>query len=121
MEHPLLPTEIILIQPRRSLGDLRLDWTPQPGNYLDWADQTYLILERHHRYQLKAGRYHLHKIFLYVQPAQRPQERSLEHGRWVLGDATCHYNAHSELLRCAVNPDGPCAGCRHYESWHRYS
>lgn len=115
MEQPTLSTEVILTHPRQTLANLRLDWSPQPGCYLDVAGKTYAVLERHHRYQLKAGRYHLHKIALYVQSAPRPLERSLVAGRWVLGDVGCRFNAHSELIRCAVNPEGPCEACRYYE------
>lgn len=115
MEQPALPTELILTHPRQSLGNLQLDWTPQPGAYLDFEGQTYAVLERHHRYHLKAGRYRLHKVALYVQSAQRPAEKSLIEGRWVVGDATCRFNARSEILRCAVNPTGPCDQCRLYE------
>jgi hypothetical protein len=32
-----------------------------------------------------------------------------------IGDLTCIYNAHSSLIRCAVNPDVECEDCRHYE------
>jgi len=115
MEPGSLPTEVILTHPRQSLGNVNLDWTPQPGNYLDLEGKTYAVLERRHRYQLKSGRYKLHKIALYVQSAPRPTERSLIEGRWVLGDANCHFNARSELIRCAVNPEGPCDRCRFYE------
>lgn len=115
MEQSSLPTELILSNSRQSLGSVYLDWAPQPGAYLDLEGQTYAVLERHHRYQLKAGRYNLHKIALYVQTAQRPIEQSLIDGRWVLGDATCEFNTRSELIRCAVNPSGLCAGCRFYE------
>ena len=115
MEQPSLPTELILSNSRQSLGGVYLDWAPQPGAYLDLEGQTYAVLERHHRYQLKAGSYRLHKIALYVQTAQRPIEQSLIDGRWVLGDATCGFNARSQLIRCAVNPQGLCAGCQFYE------
>lgn len=115
MEPNCLSTEVILTHPRQSLGSVRLDWTPQPGNYLDLEGKTYAVLERRHRYQLKAGRYCLQKIALYVQSAKQPSERSLFEGRWVIGDANCRYNAHSEIIRCAVNPDGPCMNCRLYE------
>lgn len=110
-----MPTEVILTHPRQLLGKLELDWTPQPGNYLDIKGQTYTVLERRHYYQLKSGRYCLHKIALFVQSAQRPTEKSLVEGRWVIGDANCRFNAHSELIRCAVNPNGPCDRCRFYE------
>jgi hypothetical protein len=115
MEQPPLSTEVILTHPKQSLGNVQLDWSPQPGNYLDLAGQTYAVLERRHRYLFKAGRYHLHKIALYVQTAQRPDEKSFIEGRWVVGNATCRYNARSELLRCIPNPTGPCEGCRHYQ------
>ncbi|MBD0336228.1 MAG: hypothetical protein ICV62_12120 [Cyanobacteria bacterium Co-bin13] len=107
-------TEIILSQPRSSLGSVYLDWNPQPGAYLEVAGQTYLVLERRHRYHLKAGRYELHQTTLYVQKSDLPEEKSLLDGQWVIGDITCLYNARSELLRCAVNPQGPCDRCAHY-------
>lgn len=115
MEPASLSTEVILTHPRKTIGNVQLDWSPQPGCYLDLAGKTYAVLERHHRYQLRAGRYQLHKIALYVQSATRPVERSLVAGRWILGDGTCRFNAHSELIRCAVNPEGPCNSCPHYE------
>jgi hypothetical protein len=115
MEQESLPTEVILSHPHQTIGNVHLDWNPQPGAYLDLEGKTYAVLERRHRYQFKFGKYHLQKIALYVQSAQRPSERSLVDGHWVIGDATCLYNANSELVRCAVNPSGPCAGCRFYE------
>ncbi|HEY9847250.1 MAG TPA: DUF6464 family protein [Candidatus Caenarcaniphilales bacterium] len=115
MEQSSLPTEIILTHPQQSLGNIYLDWLPQPGAYLDLEGQTYAVLERRHRYQLRAGQYHLYKVALYVQTAQRPAERSLANGLWVLGDVNCRFNAGSELLRCAVNPLGPCDRCRFFE------
>ena len=116
MEPDSLPTEVILTHPRQSLGSVQLDWTPQPGNYLDLKGKTYTVLERRHRYQLKSGRYRLQKIALYVQSTPRPEEQTFVEGRWVLGDANCRFNARSELIRCAVNPEGPCAQCRFFES-----
>jgi hypothetical protein len=110
-----LPTDIILSPSRSSLGRLTLDWNPQPGAYLEMDGQTYLVLERRHRYQLQSGRYRLHHIALLVQASYPPTEKSLWEGRWVIGDITCTYNARSELLRCSVNPSGPCDRCKHYE------
>lgn len=115
MEPDTLPTEVILTHPRQSLGSVKLDWTPQPGNYLDLEGKTYAVLERRHRYQLKSGRYRLHKIALYVQFAKLPEEKSWLDGRWIIGNPSCRYNAHSEIIRCAVNPEGPCKSCRYYE------
>ncbi|MGB8700591.1 MAG: DUF6464 family protein [Thermosynechococcaceae cyanobacterium] len=111
----VLPTEIILNQPCETLTHLYLDWEPQPGAYLDLEGQTYLVLERRHRYRLASGQYRLYQVALYVQKSQAPVERSLWDGHWVLGDATCQFNTRSPLLRCAVNPSGPCDRCLHYQ------
>jgi hypothetical protein len=32
-----------------------------------------------------------------------------------IGDSTCKYNAIDPALRCAINPSGPCEGCRYFE------
>ncbi|AFY35026.1 DUF6464 family protein [Calothrix sp. PCC 7507] len=40
----------------------------------------------------------------------------LEGVGYLVGDISCKFNARSGYIRCAVNPDGPCQGCRHYES-----
>lgn len=117
MEPNSLPTEVILTHPHQSLGSVKLDWSPQPGAYLDLEGQTYAVLERRHRYQLRSGRYRLQKIALYVQSAERPTEKTFVEGRWVVGDATCRFNARSELLRCAVNPNGLCSQCRFYQAF----
>jgi Family of unknown function (DUF6464) len=97
------------------IAKIRLDWMPQPGNYLELDGLTYVVLERRHRYHLQSGRYKLHKIALYVQAATRPDEQSLIDGQWVVGDASCIYNARSTLIRCAIQPIGPCEGCKYYE------
>ncbi|MBD2195374.1 MULTISPECIES: DUF6464 family protein [Calothrix] len=39
----------------------------------------------------------------------------LEGVGYLVGDISCKFNARSGYIRCAVNPDGPCQGCRHYE------
>lgn len=115
MEQESLPTEIILSHSQKSVGKVYLDWNPQPGAYLDFEGKTYAVLERRHRYQFRFGKYRLQTIAIFVQLAQRPSERTLIQGRWVIGDASCLYSAHSELVRCAVNPSGPCEGCLSYE------
>jgi hypothetical protein len=110
-----LPAEVILSHSRFTLGHLYLDWNPQPGAYLEVEGQTYMVLERRHRYLLRSGRYQLHKIALYVQKCEIPADISLLDGRWVIGDITCSYNARSELVRCAINPSGLCDRCVHYQ------
>ena len=115
MDPESLPTELILNEPRQSLGRVVLDWVPQPGTQVDFEGKTYTVLERRHRYRLKANRYALHKIALYVKHMPLPDEVTVLGDRIVIGDAQCLYNAHSEIMRCAVNPDGPCRGCQHFE------
>jgi len=116
MELSQFPTEVILNHPPTVLGNVKLDWVPQPGTHLSLEGKNYTVLERHHRYHYRAGRYRLHRICLYVQLLPGVVEKSLVNGLWVLGDVTCRYNAHSELLRCAVNPSGPCSQCSLYEA-----
>ena len=50
--------------------------------------------------------------------AWRPQDPDLHYVDglgFVIGDITCQLNARSPYVRCAVNPTGPCEGCRAYE------
>jgi len=116
MEMLTVPTEVRTLQPENTLGKIYLDWMPQPGNYIDIEGKNYTILERRHRYQLRRGKYKLFSILVYVQPAPENLERSLVNGRWIIGDESCRYNAKSEIMRCAVNPHGPCQGCRFWEA-----
>lgn len=115
MESDSLLTEIILSNQDRSLGKTKLDWMPQPGNYLELKGKTYTILERHHHYQYQIGGYCLQKISLHVQESCSPEEKTLVEGKWIIGDASCQLNARSEILRCAVNPEGPCQDCLDYK------
>ncbi len=116
MESNSLLTEIILSKSNQSLGKTKLDWMPQPGNYLELKGKTYTILERHHHYQYQIGGYYLHKVSLHVQESRSPEEKTLVEGKWIIGDASCQLNAHSEILRCAVNPNGPCQDCLDYKA-----
>ncbi|MEA5533247.1 DUF6464 family protein [Crocosphaera sp. XPORK-15E] len=115
MKADSLMTEVILTHPHQFLGKIQLDWRPQPGNYIELAGQTYAVLESHHHYRYQIGGYCLNKISLYVQIAQPPTEKSLLDGCWIVGDINCRFNANSEILRCAVNPEGPCQNCRFFD------
>jgi hypothetical protein len=108
-------TEIILSPSHTTLGYLDLPLTQQTGTHLEFDGQPYLILERKHQYQLRSGSYQLSKIRLSVQKLEHPSDTHLVEGRWLIGDTTCRYNARSELLRCTVNPSGPCDRCHHYQ------
>lgn len=116
MESDSLPTDIILTHPHRQLGQIKLDWMPQPGNSVDVEGKIYTVLERHHHYKYRVSGYYLQKMCIYVQCAPQTMEKSFLQGRWVLGDISCRFNAQSEILRCAVNPQGPCQDCRFYDS-----
>lgn len=116
MELKALPTDIVSSESKAILGRIKLDKTLYPGTYVDIDGQTYQILVRRHQYQLKLGRYHLHKAVVHVKETTIPEERTLLDGIWVIGDITCTYNARSELMRCAINPNGPCGECTHYEA-----
>jgi len=35
--------------------------------------------------------------------------------KYFIGDTTCVNNAHSPYIRCAINPEGPCDECAHFE------
>lgn len=57
-------------------------------------------------------------------PVERVDSRFLQGMMWThsqelksqaIGDTTCLNNANSKHLRCAVNPSGPCEGCKFYE------
>ncbi|NJL47254.1 MAG: hypothetical protein HC929_06850 [Leptolyngbyaceae cyanobacterium SM2_5_2] len=114
-EPTLLPTELILSESCKPLGQVFLPSPPQPGAWVEFEGRHYTILERRHRYGLRAGRYQLDSMALYVKPAPRLDEVSRVGDRLVIGDASCRYNARSELVRCAVNPAGPCQGCVHFQ------
>lgn len=115
MELKALPTDIVLSDTKTILGHLKLDRSLYPGTFVNIDGQTYQILVRRHQYQLKLGRYYLHKAVVHVKETPVPEERTLLDGRWVIGDISCAYNARSELVRCAINPTGPCDDCTHYQ------
>ncbi len=87
---------------------------PQPGMWMDWQRESFLILQRRHRYQLRQGCYELATIALMVKRQVQPLDAQWWNGRWVIGDPRCAFNARSPLLRCAVLPEGPCATCNHF-------
>ncbi|MEL6440201.1 MAG: DUF6464 family protein [Cyanobacteria bacterium J06621_8] len=111
----LLPTEIILTPLRQCIGKLNLDRRLQPGNYMEYQGKTYAILERHHFYQYRVNGYRFDKATLHVQESTRPEETTKIGDLNVIGNASCRFNARSEIMRCAVNPNGPCYDCLSFE------
>lgn len=49
-----------------------------------------------------------------------PDSYYLEGVGYLIGDISCRFNARSRYIRCAVNPEGPCQGCRHYEEKDKF-
>lgn len=43
-----------------------------------------------------------------IVPPQPPKQH-------YIGDTSCKFNARSPHLRCAINPQGPCEDCIHYQ------
>lgn len=111
MEPEVLPTDLILMESGQKVGQVVLADRLQPGTWLTFGGKTYTVLERRHRYQLQRGHYHLCKMTLFLALSPTLDEVSQVDERLVLGNPGCDYNAHSELIRCAVHPFGPCQGC----------
>jgi Family of unknown function (DUF6464) len=59
------------------------------------------------RQRLIAARYASQAIAFTQSPRRPPL---------AIGDTTCRFNARSVYIRCAINPEGPCEGCRYYEA-----
>ena len=98
----------------RLLERLELEDIPQPGRWLVVNARSVLVLQRHHRYQLRGGRYELSSTARQVKVEKQPTDARWWQGRWVIGDPSCRFNARSPLLRCAVLPEGPCERCAHF-------
>ncbi len=39
--------------------------------------------------------------------------------KYFIGDTSCINNAQSPYIRCAINPEGPCDECVHYEKRYK--
>ena len=111
----MFPFELVLAESKKSIGLFDLDENPQPGTHVTVMGCTYLVLERRHRYQLRMSRYELSQVFLSVKLIEQPEERTWHEGRWVIGDIRCEFNARSSVIRCAVNPHGPCDRCPSFQ------
>ena len=56
-----------------------------------------------------------HDAYGYSRDAYSLRESHRPVTKYFIGDTTCINNAHSPYIRCAINPDGPCDQCTHYE------
>ena len=58
----------------------------------------------------------LHRdLYNYSRQSYPLRDRRRPVTKYFIGDTSCINNAHSPYIRCAINPDGPCDGCLHYE------
>jgi Family of unknown function (DUF6464) len=57
-----------------------------------------------------------HYAHSYKRIPRDPEEQYVEGVGYIIGDASCKYNAHSPYMRCAINPGGLCEGCRDYHA-----
>lgn len=112
MQEPPLPIHIIDSVSGNTVDALWLDWIPHPGNSLEIGGHVYTILEKRHSYQLRDRSYQLSRIRLLVQLATNS---GIPGNQGYIGEWSCLYNARSPLLRCAVNPLGPCESCPQYQ------
>ena len=110
-----MPSELVLAESKQSLGRFELEGNPQPGMHVNVDGCTYLVLERRHRYQLKLHQYELSQVLLSVKLIEQTSDRTWYEGRWVIGDIRCEFNARSSVIRCAVNPKGPCDRCSSFQ------
>ena len=97
------------------INRIDLEDPPQPGLWLVVEDQSFLVMQRRHRYALRNGHYVMASVALMVKPQVRPADATPWRHGWVIGDPNCRFNACSPLLRCAVWPEGPCESCSHHE------
>jgi len=55
----------------------------------------------------------------YSRDAYSLHDRRRPVTKYFIGDTTCVNNARSPYIRCAINPEGPCDDCIHFEKRHR--
>ena len=63
-----------------------LDDPPQPGRWFVVEEQSFLVMQRRHRYALRNGRYVMASVALMVKPQARPADATPWRHGWVIGD-----------------------------------
>ncbi len=87
---------------------------------------VYLVIFRQakERWQMRLRRaqvstsYHreqLHRDF-YSGDSYLESDRRRPATKYFIGDTNCANNAQSPYIRCAINPEGPCDECSHFET-----
>ncbi|MEM7595013.1 MAG: DUF6464 family protein [Cyanobacteria bacterium P01_A01_bin.83] len=65
----------------------------------------------HHNYRDRNHR----RAYEHNRNSSSVRERRRPATKYFIGDTSCVNNAHSPYIRCAINPEGPCDECVHYE------
>ena len=63
--------ELRLISANRLIHRVDLEDPPQPGRWLVVEEQSFLVIQRRHRYALRNGRYVMASVALMVKPQAR--------------------------------------------------
>ncbi|MEL6578784.1 MAG: DUF6464 family protein [Cyanobacteria bacterium J06621_12] len=69
----------------------------------------------HHGYRGGANRH----SYGYSNDSYPYRDRRRPATKYFIGDTTCVNNARSPYIRCAINPEGPCDECKHFEKSNR--
>ncbi|MBE9047771.1 hypothetical protein IQ255_25810 [Pleurocapsales cyanobacterium LEGE 10410] len=72
------------------------------------------ILSNHQHYRERLNR----DFYSYSRQLYSESDRRRPVTKYFIGDTTCINNARSPYIRCAINPEGPCDGCVHYQKHH---
>ena len=56
------------------LDRVELDEPPSPGRWFLHDDDSFLVMQRRHRYRLHSGSYQLSSVVLMVKPQKRPDD-----------------------------------------------
>ena len=67
----------------------------------------------------RSYRERLHYSDRYGSESYPLRERRRPVTKYYIGDTTCINNANSPYIRCAINPEGPCEDCIHFEQRDR--
>ncbi|MDY7015795.1 MAG: DUF6464 family protein [Cyanobacteriota bacterium] len=81
-----------------------------------------LVLVRRMKQRWQARLRRIHSVTTFgarSSLSSRMSEEPIDLHDYFIGDLSCHYNARSPYIRCAVNPSGPCEGCSSYKPRER--
>ena len=77
--------------------------------------QTRLRRSQINAYHHRSYRNRQYRFYSHSSGYDSLRDRRRPVTKYFIGDTSCINNARSPYIRCAINPDGPCDACRHYE------